>query len=299
MFMTFVLEREFERKGGLRAHGSPYDSEGRPRRHIRSGGKIILHRLSEDVLTSNVFGVLEKLEPRIWLKSLLARCFEPDRFPQLFDDENYSRNDVKFLFWHELGRPNRPRRHEEGSTQVDLFVEMPKATISFEVKFEAELSRNITTDLTDLKRNRLGVSDSSLWWDQVIRNLERGYVYTIDNHPGRTFFFIILSMEKESSRAPFFSRYKDHPEQIRRQIKSGYRWKSQKEMRRYFSDAVYEKLSRQMAWLTWLEVSEILSQIRFQNLVEERFRQEIVEYIRRKIRICNEMKIKQIAYSNP
>jgi len=289
--MTFILEREFERKDGLRAHGSPYDSEGRPRRHIRSGGKIILHRLSEDILTSNVFGVLEKLEPRIWLKSLLARCFQPDRFSQLFDGENYRRNDIKFLFWHELGRPNRPRGHEEGSTQVDLFVEMPKATVSFEVKFGAELSRNITTDLADLKRNRPGVSDSSLWWDQVIRNLERGYVHTIDNHPGRTFFFIVLSMEKESPRTPFISRYKDHPEQIRRQIESGYRWKSLKEMRRYFNDAVYEKLSRQLAWLTWSEVNEVLTQTRFQNPAEELFRQEVVEYISRKIRIYNEMKI--------
>lgn len=160
--MTFVLEREFERKGGLRAHGSPYDSEGRPRRHIRSGGRIILHRLSEDILTSNVFGVLEKFEPRIWLKPLLAKCFQPDRFSELFDDDNYKRDNVKFLFWHELGRPKRPKGHEEGSTQVDLFVEMLKATISFEVKFQAELSRNITTDIADPERNRSGVPDSCM-----------------------------------------------------------------------------------------------------------------------------------------
>ena len=168
---------------------------------------------------------------------------------------------------------------------------MPKATVSFEVKFGAELSRNITTDLADLKRNRPGVSDSSLWWDQVIRNLERGYVHTIDNHPGRAFFFIVLSMEKEGPHTPFLSRYKDHPRQIRRQIESGYRWKSLKEMRRYFNDAVYEKLSRQLAWLTWPEVNEVLAQTRFQNPVEELFRQEVVEYISRKIRIYNEMKI--------
>ena len=283
--MTFVLEREFEREGGLRAHSSPYDFEGRPRRHIRSGGKIILHRLSEDILTSNVFGVLEKLEPRIWLKSLLARCFQPERFPELFDDENYKHGNVKFLFWHELGKPQRPKGHEEGSTQVDLFVEMPKAIISFEIKFAAELSRSITTDLTDPTRNRLGVSDSSLWWDQVIRNLERGYVYTIDNHPGRNFFFIVLSMDKESPSTPFLSRYKNHPEQIRRQIESGYRWKNLKNMRRYFNNAVYEKLAGQLGWLTWLEVSKVLTEIRFKNPVEESFRQEVAEYIKRKIEI--------------
>lgn len=289
MFMTFVLEREFERKSGLRAHGSTHDSKGRPRRHIRSGGEVILHRLSEDILTSNVFGVLEKLEPSVWFKSLLGKCFRPDRFPRLFNDENYGHNDIKFLFWHELGRPRRPRGHEEGSTQVDLFVVMPKATISFEVKFGAELSPDITTDLPDEKRNRPGVPDSSLRWDQVIRNIERGYVYTVDNYPARDFFFIILSMEKESCRFPFFSRYKDRPDRISRQIESGYRWKSQKELRQYFDDTVYEKLSHQIAWLTWLEVSEVLSQIQFQNLVEERFRQEIVEYIGRKIKIHNEM----------
>ena len=97
-------------------------------------------------------------------------------------------------------------------------------------------------------------------------------------------------MEKESLHSPFLSRYKDHPEQIRRQIESGYRWKNLKEMRRYFNDAVYEKLSRQLAWLTWPEMNEVFAETRFKKPVEELFRQEVIEYISRKIRIYNEMK---------
>jgi len=293
-FMTLVIEREFEREGGLRAHGRAYGPNGSPARYIRSGGEIILHRLSEDILTSNVFGVLEKLEPSLWLKPLLARCFQRDRFLQLFSNENYRRDEIKFLFWHELGRPDRPRGHEEASTQVDLFVVMPKATVSFEVKLGAELSRSITTDLADPKRNRPGVPDPSLWWDQVIRNLERGYVYTVDNYPERSFFLIVLSMDEESPGSPFLSRYKDHSGEIRRQIESGYRWKSAEEMRRYFNDTVYEKLSRQLAWLTWPEVTEILDQTGSQNLVEELFIHEVVEYINRKITIYDEMNVKRV-----
>jgi len=245
--------------------------------------------MSEDILTANVFGMLEKLESGIWLRSLLSECFEPDCFPALFDDENFKPGNIKFLFWHELNRPKRPKGHEEGSTQVDLFIVMPKSTISFEIKLQADLSPCITSDLVDPKRNRLGVPDSSLWWDQVIRNLERGHVHTVDNYPGRLFFFIVLSMEKESSNTAFLSRYKNHPEQICRQIESGYRWKSMKEMRQYFNNKVYNQLSHQIAWLTWSQVSDCLSQIRFRNAVEELFRKEIVEYIDRKTRIHKEM----------
>jgi len=62
-----------------------------------------------------------------------------------------------------------------------------------------------------------------------------------------------------------------------------------KEMRHYFNDKVYNQLSHQLAWLTWTEVNDILSQIQFQNAVEELFRQETVEYIDRKIQIYKEM----------
>ena len=106
--MTFILEREFDRKGGLRAHGSKYTKDGRVKRHIKSGRQIILHRLSEDIMTSNVFGILEKLDPKLWLKPLLLKYFYSREFPELISDSNYEIDAIQYHFWCELGKPKRP-----------------------------------------------------------------------------------------------------------------------------------------------------------------------------------------------
>lgn len=60
-------------------------------------------------------------------------------------------------------------------------------------------------------KNRPRVPDLTLRWDQVICNLERGYIYTKDNYPNKMFLLFILAMEEESKRTPFLSRYKGHP----------------------------------------------------------------------------------------
>ena len=288
--MTFVLEREFEREDGLRAHGSKYTKDDRVKRHIKSGGQIILHRLSEDIMTSNVFGVLEKLEPIKWLKPLLSNYFPSPQLLRILSDSNYDRDKIQFHFWHELGRPKRPKGHEEGSTQVDLLVVMPQTVVSFEIKLSAELFPEISTDKEDPMKKRTRVPDPTLRWDQVIRNLERGYVYTKNNYPDKTFLLFILAMEEESKRTPFYSRYKNHPEEIQRQIESGYRWNVADI--KYFNDAMYQILSQSLAWMTWTELAEILEEIKFQTTDENSFKDEVTDYIRRKVALYQEVKNK-------
>ena len=288
--MTIILEREFEREGGLKAHGRRYSREGKVKRYITSGGRTILHRQSEDILTSNVFGILEKLDPAIWLKPLLTNHFDSHTFPELLSDVNYDREKIKFYFWHELGSPKRPKGHEEGSTQVDLLIEMPESVISFEIKLSAEISPEITSDKKDPMKNRLGVPNPSLRWDQIIRNLERGYIYTRNKFPGKKFLLFILAMEKESEKTPFYSRYKNNPTEVQKQIESGYRWE-EADIHQYFSESIYQTLSKSLAWMTWGTFNEILEKVIFQTKVENDFKEEVVNYIRNKINLHNEVKM--------
>ena len=106
--MKIILEREFEREGGLKAHGRRYSREGQVKRHITSGGRMILHRQSEDILTSNVFGILEKLDPVIWIKPLLTNHFGetiiqlPD---SVLNDEKAKTLDLRYVIqnnWTEI-----------------------------------------------------------------------------------------------------------------------------------------------------------------------------------------------------
>jgi hypothetical protein len=64
--MTIALELKCG-DSGFRAH--PIRD-----RWIFSGNSKILHVASEDILTSNVFGVLRNLDPRVWLVSFFENA---------------------------------------------------------------------------------------------------------------------------------------------------------------------------------------------------------------------------------
>jgi hypothetical protein len=290
VYMPIILEKEFERGSGLRAHGSPYQ-HGMVKRNIMSGGSPILHRLSEDILTANVFGILKNLDLSIWLKPFLAKFWNLEDYPSLFSHDNFDLYDANFHLWRELGVPERQKGHEEGSTQVDLLIELPKSIISCEIKFRDELSSHITTDIPNDEKERPGVP-SEYQWDQVIRNLERGYVYTKQYYPEKEFFLLILSMGEENEKMAFYSKYKNNPEVIKKQIEYPIRWKNHTERDKVFTPESYHQLSKNMAWSTWEDFVEVLEDARFENYVEKRFQYDDSDYIRSKIRLNDEARKK-------
>jgi hypothetical protein len=79
--MTIFLELRCSK--GLRAH--PIKDQW-----IMSGNSRILHVLSEDVMTVNVFGVLRNLDPEVWFVSFLQNAchFSREQFPSLHESEN-------------------------------------------------------------------------------------------------------------------------------------------------------------------------------------------------------------------
>jgi hypothetical protein len=82
---------------------------------------------------------------------------------------------------------------------------------------------------------------------------------------------------------------------IRFTLCSGTSWGGQRDQ--ITSTTPYKELSQRIAWMTWDDVSKVLSGIQFQNPVEELFKKEVIDYIRRKIRLFKESKVKGLGSS--
>jgi hypothetical protein len=124
----------------------------------KSNGKIayhgktpIIHTKSEDLLTANVFGVLKNLNWRYALKPFLENNTNNSISETEFED-------VKFYFWNRVPT----ERTGEGSSEVDLIIELKTMLFFVEAKYGADVSERTTNDPGR---------------DQLIRNLDLGRDY--------------------------------------------------------------------------------------------------------------------------
>ena len=281
--MTAVLELKCGVKG-FRAH--PLKD-----RWIYSGNSKVLHVLSEDVLTANVFGILKNLDPKVWLVSFLQNAchFSGEEFPYLYTDDNYSEFSV--LLWHDLDQP--PSRLE-ARTQADVFIESRDAAILVECKGLAPLQKRVSTDD--------GKGDPRFWWDQAVRNIVRGYSYTRKHLDRKNFFFIVLAMnEKENT----YTQYLDW-HRLKEQVEN--RTLKDPALRDAFPkdhvDDICKKLSRQIRWVKWIDLKEALQKSSFNEKgnfkPQSRFCEDIVYYIELKTRLWNSLvstRVQQLAGS--
>lgn len=272
--MTIKLELEFERAGFRVYNRAVVVPEKDAPRYIWSGALPILHRLDEHILTANVFGTLEKLDYNIWLRAFLERIFGPENAKELVSTQNLQDPGVKFAFWKELPPPgpgDRPRGREEEPTRVDVLIETPEGNVSIQCRLRGELAKLIETDKPDLDKGRYGTPEAS-WWDEAIRNIERGYRYSFP----KRFYLVFLSVEDEK---PIFSQYRS-PEKIKRKIESPYRWTYNQ--KKFFNDQTYEALSKRIAWVEWKTLLDVLDAIQFPDKAQNGFRVELVEYLESK-----------------
>jgi hypothetical protein len=254
---------------GLRAH--PIKE-----RWILSGNSRILHVLSEDILTANVFGTLKNLDPKVWLVSFLrdACHLSKDEFPCLYEEDNFSEFNVSL--WLDLDKPP-PKL--EGPTQADVFVETKNAALLFECKGLAPLQKRGSTDKH--------IQDQRCWWDQAVRDIVRGYAYAKRHLVGKDFFFVVLSMsEKEKT----FSQYENWI-RLKEQVEG--RMTKDPELRNVFPadsiDEICKKLSNQIRWVKWSDLKESLKKCSFEEYGEfrsqSRFRDDLVDYLGLKINL--------------
>jgi hypothetical protein len=273
--MTIALELKCG-DSGFRAH--PIRD-----RWIFSGNSKILHIGSEDILTSNVFGVLRNLDPKVWLISFLENAckFSRPDFSKLFTDDNFSEYEV--LLWQDL---DQPPRKLEGRTQADVFVILRNTAILIECKGFAPLQRFVSTDDKD--------GDPRIWWDQAIRNIVRGFAFVRRHMSDKEFFFIVLSM---SDKEETFQQYEKW-DRIRDQIEN--RILKDSELGKVFPkdliNKICSKLSQQIRWVKWSDLKDVLERCSYNEegnfKPQSRFCRDLVDYLNLKINQAHNWKLR-------
>lgn len=100
---------------------------------------LIVRQTSEDVLTANVFGVLRRLRPVLWLRPMLQSAFPRHRV------HASAMQTVDVHFWAPTAPP-LARTIPEGETEVDVLVRFDSTALFIEAKFLSELATGTTHD---------------------------------------------------------------------------------------------------------------------------------------------------------
>lgn len=172
-------------------------------RHAREGEikcPLIVRPTSEDVVTGELFGVLEALNPRWWLSDLLNAALGEERFPRQMV------RGLRIRLWDR--QPAFPRHlvpWHEGQTEVDAVITWEKptpTTVFVEVKYNASLGAKVS--------NHNGANGYAS--DQLARNARVGLWRCGWYDEERLFddrrdFALILIARKKGEK--FVERYRD------------------------------------------------------------------------------------------
>ncbi len=180
----------------------------RPAREGKLHCPLIVRPASEDVVTGNLFQVLEVLNPRWWLPDVLNQALGVTCFRrQVF-------RDLRIDLWQ--NKPPYPREllpWDEGRTQVDVTIawENPPTTVYIEMKYGSELS-----PVTSRNQGQHGFPA-----DQLVRNarvglLECGYFRQPQLFERSLRDFLLLVVSPEGNQ-PLVARYRN-PIEVRSAI---------------------------------------------------------------------------------
>jgi hypothetical protein len=131
---------------------------------------------NENLITSNVFGILKNLDPTIWLRRFLGEVIKGRDFSRhIFEN-------LSFEFWRKY-RPPLNRKYKEGISEVDVTISYKDGIIFIEAKYLAPVNLRTTSDVRR---------------DQIIRYLDLASYHYL-NHPDRVkefYFVLIIDTEK-------------------------------------------------------------------------------------------------------
>lgn len=172
---------------------------------------LIVRPTSEDVVTGNIFGTLQALNPRWWLPDLLNRALGSERFRR-----QIYRN-LRIETWQK--QRAYPRQHlpwDEGKTEVDVVVtwENPSTTVFIEMKYGSGLSATTNNNngsagypADQLVRNaRVGLRENG-WFEEDL----------LFDMPARDFVLILFT---PTTGNPLVTKYRD-PERLKASIPHG------------------------------------------------------------------------------
>jgi hypothetical protein len=238
--MSIVIELERgSRKAGHVCERSYRNGNGCP---------LIVRETSEDLLTANVFGILRRIRPELWLRPMLTRAF-----PKVRDWPDKELPEVKF--WQPVSPPS-DRVATEGNTEVDVHVRWGKVCLYIEAKYRAELSPGT-------------VADSSR--DQLIRLLDVVYEEEISTALFRR-EALVLVVGMSAEEPELVTRYRS-PSEIRKALRV-------KHDRPLFEKADY--LSKHVGYVSWTELSRILAERPKASDLEGALLADVSDYIRHK-----------------
>jgi hypothetical protein len=215
---------------------------------------MIVNENSEDLLTSNVFGLLQYLLLAVWLIPLLETIFKGRTF------RSNDRGRIKMEFWKKFPSPPGAKYHE-GTPEIDLVIKIGRLIVLLECKYRSPIQGELAREH---KR------------DQILKYLDCGvYNYWPDSGTPREILFVLLTdMEEEPE---ILSQYRD-PEKILEGLTQA----------RPFLD--YEDVSRRLAknigharWSDLLQILENQDAKRL-NPTESMIIADLIVYLRHKLR---------------
>lgn len=244
-----------------------YGKQGRVcSRDYRNGNgcPLIVRPTSEDVLTANVFGILRRLRPSLWLRSLLSEAFETKRF------NTCSMKSLDVAFWQDLPPP--PARLREGWSQPDLVIRFADTMILVEAKYRAGFSKRTTHD-----EHR----------DQLARLLDVAFAAAVDGQFFRRDPWVLVIGVGEEPE--LVERYRD--ERTLREALAHYE---------RFGDAaaIARTMSQRVGYVSWQTLAGILAASALRSREMERgFLEDLVAYIKHKVRTASlsHEKLRQLA----
>ena len=213
---------------------------------------MVVNEASEDLLTSDVFGLLKYLDPLIWLMPLLKCAFKGRDFSDI------EGMDAKIDFWRKFRAPPGTSRRESTS-EIDIVIEIGSFLILIECKYLSHLQPE-------------GARGKGR--DQIIRYLDVAAFNCVKDTDEMPEIYLILLTDTKTE-PPTLIRYRNHD-----QLAAGLTRK------RPFFD--YEKISRMLArnigWVTWADLLNILKH-RQSDLgqIEDKIVEDLIQYLTHKL----------------
>lgn len=214
---------------------------------------MIINENSEDLLTSNVFGLLRYLSTAIWLTPLLELVFKGRTFPSI------DRGKTRVGFWTRL-HPPPGAKYREGIPEIDIVIRIGRLIVLIECKYRSPVQ---------------GESAKERKRDQILKYLDCGvHNFWPDSQTSSEILFVLLTdMEGEPE---IRSQYRD-PERIFTGLTQA----------RPFIDYenVAKKVAKNIAHARWKDLLRILENqdAKRLNSTEVMIIADLVSYLRYKL----------------
>ena len=208
---------------------------------------------SEDIVTSNVFGLLKLLHPKLWLERILTHVYGERSFASLSYDQ------FSIEFW-KIFRPPLITAYRTWISEVDIVIQLLHFILMVETKYRSTIQK---------ENPRKGTRD------QVIRYLDLlAYHYYSCNF--KDVYFLLVT--NDSNEPQLLTNYRD-PKEIEpglSKIRPHVDYKS-----------ISTALAHNLGWISWKAVLQILEEMRSTvnlHFSEEKIIEQLILYLKFKFR---------------